>query len=147
MASMFDFFGGSTGGTAAPAAPAADGGGIWDWMSDPKNKTSLVAALSGGAKAIDPQGETAGGQLGSAISGIASSKIMADKAAQDAAERKSLLQKLGLTPPDQPGPTKASFAMGPNGELTTTTTETPGLNVKKPSIPSAFGGGGASNFP
>lgn len=147
MAGMFDFFGGGT--TAAPTTTATDsnGGGMWDWMQDPKNKTSLVAMLGGAAKAVDPQGQTAGGQLGSAISGMATSKIMADKAAQDAAERKLLLSKLGLTPPGQAGPT--SVAMGRDGQITTV--ETPTSMAAKPqhkfNIPSAFGEGGASNFP
>ena len=149
MAGMFDFFGGGTTTAAPTTAPVADGngGGVWDWMQDPKNKTSLVAMLGGAAKAVDPQGQTAGGQLGSAISGMATSKIMADKAAQDAAERKLLLSKLGLTPPDQAGPT--SVAMGKDGQITTV--ETPTSMAAKPqpkfNIPSAFGEGGASNFP
>ena len=146
---IFDFFG--TSGTTTPPVttpPVTDpnaGVGFSDWIS--KNPTQFAALMGTGAKAIDPQGLTTGGQVGSAISGIAQSKIMADKAAQDAIDRKALMAKLGLTPPGQPGTTSFATKVGPTGEVTTTTTETPGAKPKQYDLPSVFGPGGASNFP
>lgn len=146
---IFDFFG--TSGAATPPVatpPVTDpnaGVGFSDWIS--KNPTQFAALMGTGAKAIDPQGLTTGGQVGSAISGIAQSKIMADKAAQDAIDRKALMAKLGLTPQGQPGPTSFAAKVGPTGEVTTTTTETPMTKPKQYDLPSVFGPGGASNFP
>lgn len=145
---IFDFFG--TSGTATPpvATPSVMGPqenlGFSDWIS--KNPTQFAALMGTGAKAIDPQGLTTGGQVGSAISGMAQSKIMADKAAQDAIDRKALMTKLGLTPQGQPGITSYATKVGPTGEVTTTTTETPGTKPKQYDLPSVFGPGGASNF-
>lgn len=145
---IFDFFG--TSGAATPPVatpPVTDpnaGAGFSDWIA--KNPTQFAALMGTGAKAIDPQGLTTGGQVGSAISGIAQSKIMADKSAQDAALRKSLMERLGLTPPGQPGTTAFSAKVNPTGDITTTTVETPSTKPKQFDLPSVFGPGGASNF-
>ena len=144
---MFDFFGGGTDAVNTNIQPDMNDismAGVNEWIQ--KNPAQFAALMGTGAKAIDPTGETMGGAVGSAISGMAQSKIMADKAAQDAALRKSLMEKLGLTPPGQPGPTAVSAKVGPDGQMTTTTVETPSNKPKQYDIPSVFGSGGASNF-
>ena len=138
---IFDFFGTSGAATPPVATPPVMGPqenlGFSDWISN--NPTQFAALMGTGAKAIDPQGLTTGGQVGSAISGIAQSKIMADKSA-------AIMAKLGLTPQGQPGITSYATKVGPTGEVTTTTTETPGAKPKQYDLPSVFGPGGASNF-
>ena len=147
MASIFDFFGGGSAdaGTSqipqvAPTTP--DNAGIMDWIT--KNPTQFAALMGGAAKAVDPTGQTGGGALGSAIQGVASSKIAADAAKQSSDERKALMSRLGLTPPGQPGPTK--IEMTKNGELVTTETPTGGTQKPTADLSKAFGGDYASNF-
>ena len=145
----YDFFGGGTDASnpqaqqvpqVAPTTP--DNTSIMEWVQ--KNPTQFAALMGGAAKAVDPTGQTGGGALGSAIQGVASSKIAADAAKQSSDERKALMSRLGLTPPGQPGPTK--IEMTKNGELVTT--ETPAGGAQKPTadLSKAFGGDYASNF-
>ena len=152
----YDFFGGGTDASnpqaqqvpqVAPTTP--DNAGIMDWIT--KNPTQFAALMGGAAKAVDPTGQTGGGALGSAIQGVASSKIAADAAKQSAderkaaeADRKALMARLGLTPPGQPGPTK--IEMTKNGELVTTETPTGGVQKPTADLSKAFGGDYASNF-
>lgn len=160
MAGLFDFMGGGgdVAGTAAGGAAASPG--MWDWMQDPKNTASLVTMLGGAAKAIDPQGQTAGGAIGGAIQGAGQSVIAAKAAAQQQAQNKALMKSLGLptgeegqgselklTPPDQPGLTGISMDKTGNYKIDYSPNKSLAERVQKPNIPSAFGPGGASNFP